>query len=479
MEPLEARLMLSATLPALDSIPVVLDAGGGRVMLLYRGAGAPGTALMRLAADGRADPTFGGGDGVVEIANVGPGQAVLQPDGNLLILSRSPSGPAICRLNGDGSVDQSFGDGGQVRLRDRLQSASRIFLQDDGRIVAAGLTETPIDKWDYDSTLAVARYTASGRPDATFGTAGVATTPLPEPAFGIGITSIRAFADGAVGVAIERWAGDGDTEVRYAPDGRGAPAIATFPNEVYQALPDGTALTIDSIGYDDLDVTFALRRYGKDGAPLASFNAGEPVTFVSDWNNADLYPVVAPDGRVILPIFPGDGDLGVLAFKPDGTPDTAYGPGGRLAIQRDPHSIAGDDFDMIATEDGGLIAVHFTQNVPNADPTSPFPTGLTVSRVGPDGRVVRGFGMDGQITFAFDAGPIDAPPDNGGEDGGSVPDGDEGEDDEPSNDAAVVLRHEGDWPFATDSANGDDEFDVLDQTPERRLFGQNRDELFA
>jgi uncharacterized delta-60 repeat protein len=137
-------------------------------------------AVIRYNADGTLDGMFGSGGKLDINASVGPtvdssAQAVLiQPDGKILVAGNA-EGPSnsdflVLRLNTDGTLDQTFGDHGIARNSiGGFDVANAMVLQPDGRIVLAGQS---------DSDFALARYTASGALDASFGTGGVVKTPV-------------------------------------------------------------------------------------------------------------------------------------------------------------------------------------------------------------------------------------------------------------------------------------------------------------
>lgn len=110
----------------------------------------PQVGLLRFNVDGSWDTTFGtggvalGGQGTGE-----PGDAVLQPDGKLVVAggsygslgnTGSPSMYAVARFNADGSLDNTFGTGGKVQtdMGPDGEWYYAVALQSDGGIVAAG-----------------------------------------------------------------------------------------------------------------------------------------------------------------------------------------------------------------------------------------------------------------------------------------------------------------------------------------------------
>src|SRR5262249_47331604 len=101
----------------------------------------------------------------------------LQPDGKIVAAGVSESDFALARYNPNGSLDTTFGTGGTLTTdfgsdSDQLRS---VLLTADGRIVAVGSTG------GRTTHLAPARYTANGTLDAGFGTGGKVTTDFIGP----------------------------------------------------------------------------------------------------------------------------------------------------------------------------------------------------------------------------------------------------------------------------------------------------------
>src|SRR2546423_713111 len=117
MEPLEARVMLSAALPALDQdIPFVRDAGGGRVVIAADAWDWKSGVVPRLGSDGQLDTTFGD-HGTVTAAMPRQSGAItslnILPDGEIWVSAwASAFGGLFARFHSDGSPDESFGNGG-------------------------------------------------------------------------------------------------------------------------------------------------------------------------------------------------------------------------------------------------------------------------------------------------------------------------------------------------------------------------------
>lgn len=133
-----------------------------------------GARLARLAPSGEFDDSFG----VVGVARGVPVDVAIQRDGKIVIgldeqnVGRVPAkgdGPSVLRYAADGTLDPSYGDAGVGVIGDVQVRA--LALQTDGKLVVGGQAA--------DFHAAVLRLTADGMPDASFGRAGRA--PLGRP----------------------------------------------------------------------------------------------------------------------------------------------------------------------------------------------------------------------------------------------------------------------------------------------------------
>ncbi len=140
-------------------------------------------AVARLNPDGSLDTTFDG-DGKVVTA-IKPGNydyikgTTIQPDGKIIAVgytqgSGSTIG-ALVRYNPDGSVDTSFG--GQGILFDYGRSMNSVALQPDGKIIAAGIEDTP-----QGSSFSVFRFNTDGSLDFSFDRDGRLSTAFSQSA---------------------------------------------------------------------------------------------------------------------------------------------------------------------------------------------------------------------------------------------------------------------------------------------------------
>ena len=143
-------------------------------------------SLARFNTDGTLDNSFA--DNGTKVFNMGQGydfmtNIALQSDGKIIAgghtwLANQPTLQydfAAARLNQDGSIDNTFGNQGitTVNLIYGGNYVTGMVVQDDDKIVLSGNAEGPED---YD--LGMARLTADGILDTSFGTDGITVTDI-------------------------------------------------------------------------------------------------------------------------------------------------------------------------------------------------------------------------------------------------------------------------------------------------------------
>src|SRR5712692_1324893 len=207
------------------------------------------------------------------------------------------SGFGLARYTADGALDQSFGTGGLVVTRSAQRSfvANAVALQSDGRILVAGMVS---DLASASLQLAVARYNPDGSADGGFGSAGLAATLV-----------------GAAGGAASTLA--------LQPDGK--------------ILVAGTAFA-----HGSADDEFALARFTSAGQLDLSFGSEGIVTTDFGSGEAGGRPAldraggvaIESDGKIVV----GGSTRGdhqafaVARYNIDGSLDSSFGVGGKAQI---------------------------------------------------------------------------------------------------------------------------------------------------
>jgi uncharacterized delta-60 repeat protein/prepilin-type N-terminal cleavage/methylation domain-containing protein len=142
----------------------------------YTSASGAGDAfVMRYDLEGDIDITFGGGDGIVIIANGQPGELIIDielfDEDSIYLLSRYGSGSStrsqVIRLLADGSIDTSFGTSGFATY------SANFFAQDftitNEEVFVVGYE---VDGGGYTDAL-ILNYDLSGNLETSFGSGGV------------------------------------------------------------------------------------------------------------------------------------------------------------------------------------------------------------------------------------------------------------------------------------------------------------------
>jgi uncharacterized delta-60 repeat protein len=256
-------------------------------------------AVVRYNTNGNLDTTFGGGKsptGIV-LTNLGPSQdapsaVAIQDDGKIVVAGTGqPSGGnqefAVVRYNTNGTPDTTFGPGQNgivlTPLGAKASQANGLALQGDGKIVVAG---------DYNSAMAVVRYTTSGQLDGSFGTGGIVSNVLPAGTTQSEGDSVSVLSNGLIVVG-----------------GASGTVTPTVVNNL-------TLARFTASG--QLDTTF-----GNSG--FAFNNTIESARALGLGANGDL--LAAGTAWVLLNNVKV-GDFGVAAFLPGGASDTTFGTNG-------------------------------------------------------------------------------------------------------------------------------------------------------
>lgn len=308
----------------------------------------PGSRVFvsRRQPDGMPDPSFGDADesiksGMVEVS-VATGSytardLAMQPDGKILLVGDSetaggPSKIAVTRLTSDGSPDLTFGSPVNTSRHGFVLTsvgegdhrAEALVVQDDGKIVVVGQYVAK----DGSSDVLVARYDASGQPDASFGGKdGTAN----DGAFRISLSEgndvprdVALQADGRIILLADSLATDGSTSVT------------------------GLRLTADG----DLDRTFGGAEDDRSDGLIVPFPdlkkaAGSTVT-------------VQPDGKLIIIGTHRDGngrEIVLSAYEADGTISQSFLDANAGRAHRSLSLSDGDDLAAAAVLHGDKLIV--------------------------------------------------------------------------------------------------------------------------
>ncbi len=239
-----------------DAARAVLPQADGRIVAAGSAGSGSDTdfALVRYLADGTLDASFGaGGWASTPLLDFDDDEAAalaMQADGKLVAagfkgsLAWGDRQVALVRYDTNGGLDGGFGDGGVV-IAHLHSIGAALALQTDGRIVVAGTSRKPV------RSFAAMRFLASGTPDTSFGSGGLATTYVTSSTDQAKVVALQA--DGrfvvaglvAAGIGLARLDASGRIDSSFASGGRDTFSgcrLAVFCHDTVNALlvpPEG------------------------------------------------------------------------------------------------------------------------------------------------------------------------------------------------------------------------------------------------
>lgn len=367
------------------------------------GADRGGFYLARVNPDGGLDTSFGKQGQISAFLPTEPdpynnpsrlpqvvdvADALVLPDGKILALGSAstqyfefPTGLVLARFNADGTLDTTFGDAG-FRIHETPGSdgswGSFLRLTASGEILAAGTHD--------EATSLVARYTAEGDIDSSFGGGdglftggpGVLTlfdlAPDGKIVYG-GVTT------GDEGFYLGRLHTDGTPDLTFAGDGQIVqdgygvrdlgPNVFAGPVADIAIAPDSSIVLL--AGFNSSEV--ALVRITAGGALDTSFSGDGFTSAHSTGALAQQQVDVQADGKILVAgkVTPGIGgsDLFLARFTTAGAPDTSFGGGDGLVIA-----------DIVAKGEGVIdLQIINGKTIVFADADVPVPAYAVVARL--------------------------------------------------------------------------------------------------
>ena len=401
-------------------------------------SGVPDTSF---AGDGRKAVNFGGS--AASFASV----VVVQPDGKILVGGHPMNDNhayLVARLRSDGTLDPAFsGDGiGSVPSAASFATTEGLALRPDGRIVATG----------GDQVFEVARFTSDGEPDTTFSGDGLQSETFGSFAPDTKASAIavdgngRTVVVGSTGLAYEftiaAFGNDGTLDTTFASGGRQTVPVQDGENQAAGIALQGDGKIVVGANVGGVNPDVGVARFGANGGLDMTFaSSGSTVRQSASLDQA-FDTSVADDGRVVVAGLvtggtPTAGTFGLLAFNPDGSPDTTFGGDGvvqtslpgfnasaRGVIAMDSSVIAtggasfgGSGTAVVRYDDAGQLDTTFSGDGIFTDGTfsagqaiarqadgkivvaGGSTTGFGVLRLNTDGTLDTSFNTDGKATF--------------------------------------------------------------------------------
>jgi uncharacterized delta-60 repeat protein len=310
--------------------------------------GRPRMALARYTTRGRLDRSFGvGGKVLTSFGSKSETRAVsvaLQADGKVVLAGEVGSSFALARYTARGGLDPSFGRSGKVVThfgsRGNVSQAGAVAVQPNGKLVAVG-------SWygnpiNGPGRFALARYTSRGRLDPSFGQGGKVLTSF-GPRSEAGASALLIQRDGKLVVV-------------------------------------GTRLANGNFAV-------ALARYHADGTLDRSFGrSGRVVTKLLEYGANTGAAVLQRDGKVVVNA--NDQVRSYLArYTVDGKLDSSFGVGGKAVASR-------RVLPLLALQEGGKLILA-------GSVIGGHGRAFAVHRYRPDGGVDSSFGRGGKVFTDF------------------------------------------------------------------------------
>jgi uncharacterized delta-60 repeat protein len=354
-----------------------------------------------VSSAGTLDLTFGG-TGMVTTAFAGTANAlatVVQPGGQIvavgtLVTSSGQNQFALARYTTDGSLDASFGSGGTVTAP--LGAAAGVAVQGDGKILVAGTKSA-----GSGTGVVVARFTADGLLDASFGSGGVVTA---DPSAGNSARDLALAPGGKILVlaaqfipapgfssgTLLRYNSDGSPDSSYGSGGRAT--MGSAPTRFAVAADGSAVVTFTSNTTTSFrNTSWGLTRFTAAGQFDAGFGVnGTTVVDLGVGSARAAGVAFQADGKIVTSGAGGAGNgTGVLArFESDGSPDASFGVNGKLVT----------DYvgDVVVQPDGRILVA-----APPDAFRAPWVTSPVLAAFLPDGSVDARFGAVGAAVIPF------------------------------------------------------------------------------
>lgn len=358
------------------------------------------------------DPTFGDG-GLVQTHY---GQYVdskvhdllLMPDGRFVVCGTTFVNTydfMMIRYMPDGTLDPSFGDNGKAFVDfDGINNYGIGYcLQQDGKIVATGYSETP----GYTS-MSLARFNADGSKDESFGSNGIINIfagmyesyghdVLMQPDGKIVAAGEANYGTQGIDLYLVRYNNDGTPDVTFGENGvvENVNDLSSVDNPVLTLQEDGKILAC-GMGAAASIQHYCVMRFLESGALDNTFSDdGIQLTFVSGDYNWPGNIIVQPDGKILSAGYSGPWQsehFSMVRWDTNGNLDPNFASNGVFI-----HSInPGLDLfeDVILQPDGKILACGYTI-VTNQG------YDFVVMRLNANGTIETDFGFYGVLNQQF------------------------------------------------------------------------------
>jgi uncharacterized delta-60 repeat protein len=292
-----------------------------------------------------------------------------------------------------GSLDPAFGHGGVARAQigSHAVFAQALALQRDGKIVVAGWS------WEGNGPVVVlARYTATGSLDPSFGSNGTTTTASGTHVWAYALALqpdgkivVAGPAFGPSAFALARYRADGTLDPSFGGDGQVTLALGESSGAYGLAIqPDGKIVVVGSVT-SGATYGFDLARLNSNGTLDAGFGTNGVTTTTIGTGAAAYAVALQPDGKIVAAgsSSPATGlsRITVARYDANGSLDGSFGSGGTVTTPAvGPYDARANALAL--QPDGKIVAAGYDSG-----------QGLAIDRYTRDGRLDSGFGAGGRV----------------------------------------------------------------------------------
>lgn len=335
---------------------------------------------------------------------------------------------------GPGDLDPFFGTNGNV-ITDfgREDYGSSVALQSDNKIVVAGYS------WNGNYNFALARYTANGGLDTSFGTDGKVTTDfvgMNDYASSVAIQGDGKILvagrsedlNGSLNFALARYTTNGVLDTSFGPSGSGKVTtdFSTLLDSAYSVTvqSDGK-IVLAGVSANQVSHDFALARYTTNGFLDTTFGTNGNGKVLTDFNSRTdegFSVAVQSDGKIVVAgsadsSSGGNRDFAIVRYTPNGALDPNFGTGGKVntpigsgedigrsvVVQNDGKIIVAGSADLAFGQTQTFALIRYTTNGAldgtfgaGGKLTTDFPGGAYSVALQSDGRIiVAGYSYSG------------------------------------------------------------------------------------
>ena len=361
-------------------------------------------------ANGSLDTSFGIGGKVTTSIGSAEDYAksiAIQSDGKIIVAGYSWNESrydfALSRYNIDGSLDTTFGIGGKVTtsIGSEHSYALSVAIQGDGKIVVVGYTLN-----DSDADLALARYNLDGSLDTSFGLGGIVTTAIEFARIYANFVAIQGngkivlagyvLNESDAHFALARYNIDGSLDTSFGIGGIVTTAVGSYYDIAYSVkIQSDGKIVVAGYSWNGSDNDVALVRYNIDGSLDTSFGIGGKIaTAIGSSEDAALSMAIQSDGKIVAAGYSYIGrnrTFALARYNSDGSLDTSFGIGGKVTTAIG--SASDQALSMAIQSDGKIVAAGSSENESDDD--------FALVRYNVDGSLDTSFGIGGIVTTAI------------------------------------------------------------------------------